>query len=349
MTDREQSPRFARLAARVLARRAADDAAAAPTELRDRTAAVTAIERALRARGRRRIAPWLGWGVAAAAAALLWIGWRGTHAPSVAPDVKTATVEVPHGSRLAITSVGAGAASIETDAGVRVAATGDRIAAGARVSVSGPGDVLLGLDTGTRLRVAAAARMRVIALGAAQRFDLEAGTLEAEVAKLRIGDRFVVATPDAEVEVKGTRFEVVVRQEPAPCAPFVRTQVIVHEGVVAVRAGAADVRVPAGSVWPACPTPAPSPVRAAHTRPSRAPATPAAVSAAPLPATDPSTLAEQNDLFAAALAARRRGDTVEAIQWLDRLIARYPGGPLTDSARAERRRMAAAGGNAPGE
>jgi TolA-binding protein len=68
-----------------------------------------------------------------------------------------------------------------------------------------------------------------------------------------------------------------------------------------------------------------------------------------LPAIDPSTLAEQNDLFAAALAARRRGDTVEAIQWLDRLIARYPGGPLTDSARAERRRMAAAGGNAPGE
>src|SRR6185295_11234079 len=134
---------------------------------------VTTIERALRARGRRRIAPWLGWGVAAAAAALLWIGWRGTHAPSVAPDVKTVAVEAPHGSRLAVTAVEVGAASIETDAGARVAAPGDRIAAGDRVSVSGPGDVVLGLDTGTRLRVAAAARVRVIALGAAQRFDLE--------------------------------------------------------------------------------------------------------------------------------------------------------------------------------
>jgi len=239
-------------------------------------------------------------------------------------------------------------ASIETDAGARVAAPGDRIAAGDRVSVSGPGDVVLGLDTGTRLRVAAAARVRVIALGAAQRFDLETGALEAEVAKLRIGDRFLIATPDAEVEVRGTRFEVAVGSRPSPCAPNVRTQVTVHEGVVVVRSGAGEVRVAAGSAWPGCPEPA-SPARGAHPRPARPPATPPVASAAPLPATDPSTLAEQNDLFAAALAARRRGDTVEAIQWLDRLIARYPGGPLTDSARAERRRMAAAGGNAPGE
>ena len=172
MTDGEQRPRFARLAARVLARRASDDGAAGPSELPDRTATVTAIERELRARGRRRIAPWLGWGVAAAAAALLWIGWRGRHAPIVAPDAKTAAVEAPHGTRLAVTAVEAGAASIETDAGARSAAPGDRIAAGDRVSVSGTGEVLLGLDTGTRLRVSAAARVRVTELGAAQRFDL---------------------------------------------------------------------------------------------------------------------------------------------------------------------------------
>ena len=57
------------------------------------------------------------------------------------------------------------------------------------------------------------------------------------------------------------------------------------------------------------------------------------------PRADPSTLAEQNDLFAAALAARRRGDLGEAIHWLDRLIARYPKGQLIDSARAERQRL----------
>jgi len=66
--------------------------------------------------------------------------------------------------------------------------------------------------------------------------------------------------------------------------------------------------------------------------------------ASPPAGNDPSTLAAQNDLFAAALAARRRGENVEAIRWLDRLIGRYPEGPLTESARAERRRLAEAGG-----
>jgi TolA-binding protein len=69
----------------------------------------------------------------------------------------------------------------------------------------------------------------------------------------------------------------------------------------------------------------------------------------PRPA-DPSTLAEQNDLFAAALSARRRGDLGEAVHWLDRLIARYPDGQLIESARAERKRLLEAGGEkAPSE
>jgi TolA-binding protein len=152
--------------------------------------------------------------------------------------------------------------------------------------------------------------------------------------------------------VKGTRFEVAVVPSPSTCAPFVRTQVTVQEGVVAVRFGGGEVRLAAGSVWPACPPPAsavPSPRHHVHAPRAAGAPLPDTGAPAPTPA-DPSTLAEQNDLFAAALSARQRGDHAEAIHRLDRLIARYPNGQLTDSARAERRRLIEAGGEkAPSE
>jgi len=341
MRTPEDDPRYARLAARAVARRAADDASA--SSLSDRTAAVDAIQRALRARGRRRVTPWLAAGVAAAAAVLFVAGWRslrpgdnvaaGGHVPGDGPRVPG----------LAVAAVSGAGVSIQAADGAHAAGPGDRIVAGSSVRVPGAGDLLLALDTGTRLRLGASSATRVTELGATQRFDLDSGTLEAEVAKLPIGGRFLIATADAEVEVKGTRFEVTVIPEPSSCAPFVRTQVMVHEGVVAVRFGGGEVRLPAGSVWPACPTAAAPTTTARQVRPARAPAPPAAAVAAP-PRSDPSTLAAQNDLFAAALAARRRGENAEAIRWLDRLIARYPDGPLIESARAERRRLVEAGG-----
>jgi hypothetical protein len=205
--------------------------------------------------------------------------------------------------------------------------------------VPGIGHLLLALDTGTQLRVGASSRVRLTSLGAAQRFDVESGTLEAEVAKVPPGGRFVVATSDAEVEVKGTRFEVAVAPAPSTCAPFVRTTVRVQEGVVAVRFGDGEVRVAAGSVWPACPPPPAVYSSRNHARPPRSPVPPAEIATPPARAAEHSTLAEQNDLLAAALSARRRGDLGEAIRWLDRLIARYPNGQLIDSARSERRRL----------
>jgi hypothetical protein len=349
MRTPEQDPRYARLAAKTLARGAADDAAGTATTLPDRTASVEAIERALRARGRRRLAPWIGWGVAAAAAAvLLVIGWHSLRSdervattPKMEPPGKTETParETRDDTRLAVADVDGSGAVIDTADGARPASRGERIAAGTSVRVPGAGHVLLALDTGTRLRVGAASRVRLTALGATQRFDVESGTLEADVAKVPLGGRFIVATGDAEVEVKGTRFEVAVVPDASACAPFARTQVMVQEGVVVVRFAGGEVRLPAGSVWPACPPPPPA---AAHRAPNRTrpqPAPTADRAAAATPAPDPSTLAEQNDLFAAALSARRRGDVDEAIHWLDRLIARYPKGQLIDSARSERQRL----------
>jgi ferric-dicitrate binding protein FerR (iron transport regulator) len=168
------------------------------------------------------------------------------------------------------------------------------------------------------------------------------------------GRRFLITTPDAEVEVKGTRFEVAVGPEPSTCAPHVRTRVTVQEGLVAVRFRAGEVQLAAGATWPACgpekaassDEPAavsPAPARQAKTGVPRAAVAMPPVAPRPAPATPASTLAEQNDLFAAALAASRRGDTAEALDWLDRLLARYPNGQLVDSARAERRRLLQAG------
>jgi FecR protein len=348
MRTPEKDTRYAALAANVLARGAADDQAAAAA-LPDRAASVEAIGRALRARGRRRLAPWLGWGVAAAAAAaLVPLGWPSLRSTETATE--TATVNgAAHRDRpvtmgLTVAAVDGSGASIETTAGPRLAARGDRIAAGASVHVPGAGHFVLALDTGTQLRVGASSRVRLTSLGTAQRFDVESGTLEADVAKVPLGGRFVVATSDAEVEVKGTRFEVAVVPTPSACAPFVRTQVMVQEGVVAVRFAGGEARLAAGSVWPACASPAPAVHGSRNgSRASRSQARLPDVAAPSVQPADPSTLAEQNDLFAAALSARRRGDLAEAIHWLDRLIVRYPNGQLIDSARAERQRLVEAG------
>ena len=343
MRRTDPNPRYAKLAAKALARRAEEDASAGTGALLDRTGAVGAIEDALRARGRRRRTG-LGWGiVAAAAAVLIVIGWQGLRAP--APTAER-PVETP--SDLAVTAL-EGDASIETQSGATAAGAGARITAGSWVRVPDSGRLVLALDSGTRLRVAASSRARVSALGALQRFDLESGSLSADVAKLPPGGRFVIGTADAEVEVRGTRFDVVVGPTASACAPFVRTRVVVHEGVVAVRFGGGEVRLAAGSTWPACaptaaaPT-APVPARTGHARAARVQVAPAASAGTPVTAFDSSTLAEQNDLFAAALAARRRGELGEAIRWLDRLIARYPNGQLIDSARAERQRLIESGG-----
>ncbi len=344
MRRTDPNPRYAKLAAKVLARRAEEDASAGTGALLDRTAAVAAIEGALQARGRRRRTG-LGWGiVAAAAAVLIVIGWQGLRAP--APTAERPAQTPPD---LGVTALEGADASIETPAGATAAAAGARITAGSWVRVPDSGRLVLALDSGTRLRVAASSRARVSALGALQRFDLESGSLSADVTKLPPGGRFVIGTADAEVEVRGTRFDVVVGPTASACAPFVRTRVVVHEGVVAVRFGGGEVRLAAGSTWPACaPTaaapPAPAPARTGHVRAARVQAAPAASVGTPVTAVDSSTLAEQNDLFAAALAARRRGELGEAIRWLDRLIARYPNGQLIDSARAERQRLIESGG-----
>jgi ferric-dicitrate binding protein FerR (iron transport regulator) len=343
--DGEGTP-YAELAARALA---ADEASFGAPSPRDRADGVAAIAEALRARGRRRVRPWLAaaGALAAAAAVVVVVGGRPAGPPPRAVAERSAAPAPP--PRPAIVVLDAFGASLEVSGQARAALARDEIGPGARLRVAPAGEVTLAFATGTRLGLAGGASLRVRELAATQRFALEDGAVDAEVAKLQPGRRFLVDTPDAQVEVKGTRFEVAVGSEPAPCAPHVRTRVTVSEGVVVVRHASGEVRLPAGAVWPACEqarapvvsgparrsTPAPRHHRASREAAARTEA-PAVADAPP-----GSTLAEQNDLFAAALAAGRRGDLQEAVYWLDQLLARYPTGQLSDSARATRRRFLA--------
>ncbi|MBI4701185.1 MAG: FecR domain-containing protein [Deltaproteobacteria bacterium] len=77
-------------------------------------------------------------------------------------------------------------------------------------------------------------------------------------------------------------------------------------------------------------------------------ATPATAGSAGPGASSGSTLAEQNQLFSAAMAARRRGDDAAAVAQLDELLRRFPESALAQDARVERARAMDRLGRTPG-
>jgi hypothetical protein len=166
--------------------------------------------------------------------------------------------------------------------------------------------------------------MTVADEGAVQVLRLDTGSIDLHVAKLSGASRFLVQTPDAEVEVRGTQFRVSIVAPESSCGAGTRTRVAVSEGVVVVRHEGIEARVTPGAEWPiGC-------VRAASL------ATPAPVN---VRGVGVSTLAEQNNLFASAVAAKRAGDAQGALASFDRLVAKYPAGPLAESAYVERMRL----------
>lgn len=332
MTD---SPELARLAARAL-RGAIENVPAPPSDPRP-DLAIAGLRAAIEARAARKRRQRLFGGLAAAAAAVVLIG--------------AGAAGVSH-------LRGHGA---DATASWRSEGKTDSVAAGSHVVAEG-GDVKLaltrpGADGARRTEVVIGARSEVALLeqGRANVFRLERGTFSAKVAKLGPDERFVVRTSDAEVEVRGTAFEVSVVPPDASCGGGTTTRLRVTEGKVAVRHAGAEVLVPAGESWPAC-APAPLVAVTGPTPSTPVVATGAAVSAtAPTPTSprvavaDPSTphaaptpasnLSEQNDLFAEGVSAKRRGDSAAAIAAFDKLAARYPGGPLTESAAVERMKV----------
>ena len=240
------------------------------------------------------------------------------------------------------------------------------------------GMATLGYANGTRITLSSSARLRVDDLGTTRRFSLSSGQLQAHVAKLGQGDRFIVSTPDSEVEVRGTVFTVTVDSSPSRCRDSASSSTVsVSEGAVWVRTGDKQVVLQPGDSWV---TPCYEPrttapevvVRAPVVMPNQAgtsvraplhkvaaasvnsmvgpspgpqelPVAPSLEPARiPAPPTAVSRLAEQNDLFSAAMTAERQGQHDLALRKLDELVTRYPGGPLSESARAERQRILSA-------
>jgi hypothetical protein len=210
------------------------------------------------------------------------------------------------------------------------------LARGSRLIVGPVAGANLALSTGSRVAIEPGSDVTLAGEGRSAVFELGAGSLRADVAKLAAGDRFLVHTVDSEVEVRGTSFRVsVVLPDPA-CGDGTTTYVKVYEGTVVVRRNGHEESVGRGEEWPrGCAAAlAPRPVALAEAKTET-------VRPGPRPAlrTDPSNLAAQNDQFAEAMSVKRRGDPAAALAAFDRFLAMHPASHLAENAAAERMKL----------
>jgi ferric-dicitrate binding protein FerR (iron transport regulator) len=340
-------PSYAAAAARLLRLHALHtDSVAA-----DRERGVSTIERALRARARRRR---LQAALAVFAAAALLVLWQVARLTKLGSGAGF--------ERVTISALPAGRGAALRVAGRELKLEGPaELGVGDSVETLTHGGAALRLSTGTQLELASAVTFRVDSQGPTERFALLRGQLSAQVAKLAKAQRFIVETPDAEIEVRGTKFRLSVLERGEACAGGSRTRLLVVEGLVEVRVAAGKLQVGAGRSWPsdcemaAAEAPVAGPPQALAVErpapPSEAVAQPmktepahvASSTAAPerLAADAASALARQNDAFAASVALRRQGDVEGALRAYRDFSARFPNSPLAENAMVERMRLLA--------
>jgi hypothetical protein len=320
-------PRYARLAGKVLALHA-PPVSTAPPSATARAHAIDAIEHELaRGAARRRASLWV-FGVAAAAAVVAVAAGVGAY--EHARRLTLATRDPgppPRASPIVGYPLGGGASVWQGTLGGPLA-EGGRLNAGSRVETRPNGRAALAFASGTSAMLGESADLTVDGDEATQVLRLAAGSVDLHVAKVSADHRFLVATPDAEVEVRGTKFRVSIGPPDPSCSEDALTHLVVTEGAVVVRHAGMEKRVAAGEQWPSdCIAPveisAPMP-------PSAAPPTIPSVA---------SSLAEQNDLFAEAIVAKRSGESLTALTTFDRFLATYPSSPLAQSAAVERMRL----------
>jgi hypothetical protein len=189
--------------------------------------------------------------------------------------------------------------------------------------------------------------------GAEERISLRRGRVDVEVDKAVETKRSVVVeTPDAEVVVRGTVFDVRVE----PLANATNTHVHVTRGSVWVLAQGVQVALlSAGQSWSSVggvespethrsPSPVALPIVGSE-RATPAPAKPAATPAKEAPRRV-GTLGEENRLFAAGVEARNRGDAARAAELFGELLGTYPQSTLREVAQVERFRALSQAGQA---
>ncbi|MBX3201916.1 MAG: FecR domain-containing protein [Labilithrix sp.] len=336
------------IAARVLSQEARSTSEVAPDV---RARAVDAIAAAMRERRRRRHVRWAAFGAAALAAsvALVFASQHRQVAPAVATVGPTATAVRPAVSAALVR----GAPALVRAGHRQPLSDGAPVVAGDRLLVEAGSRTTIALADGTYLLLRDGADLLLESTAPATTFKLDAGAVHADVAKLKPNERFIVRTPDAEIEVRGTSFEVSqVSPDPA-CGDGTTTRVSVREGVVAVRARGHETLLRANETWPSgCAF-----ERAGHAPAASVDAGATSLSAAPAGAQeDPhggaapgasikrieppaSDLRAQNDAFERAVARKRTGDAPGAVAAFDVFLARYPKSHLAQSARAERMKL----------
>ena len=235
---------------------------------------------------------------------------------------------------------------------------------------SGTAGVRLASGDGMELVVEPGGALRVVEAAATKRFTLMLGAVRIHVRRLRSGERFLIDTPEAEVEVHGTRFRVTRADAatgaasgaamgaatglgPSRCGGAASTVVSVSEGVVSVAGAGRVVRVSPGETWSSsCPTPEAAPSTSplasstAGPRASAESARPPWLHRRHPPASTqtPSRLAAQNDLFEDAARARRQGHPSQALELFERFAETYPDSSLLESALIQRMRLLATSG-----
>ncbi len=336
------SPRFARLAAKLMARAEAPPAQGPAAD--ERESAIAVVSTAL-TRRRRRLAVRRGLRIAMAALVPLAIGGFGYSFFAGTDDVGERSEPAPAATRIVVTAHPVGDGVSLRRAGVRTALGATReIARGSVIVTDAESEAALTISSGTWLSVGRGSRFAVIEDGSVQRFSLDEGSVDARVARLRRGERFIIGTPDAAVEVHGTDFRVEVLTEGRTCSGS-RTRVAVHEGVVSVDEHGRHHRLSPGDLWPAdcgamqtaspASRSAPAETAATSTSPSEA--------AAPLSRARPARpgLADENDAFERAVGLRRSGHHQQALLAFEQFLARFPHGPLSESAAIERMHLLA--------
>lgn len=331
------TPRYAAAAAKLLSKHLPEE----PGGTIDRERSVQTIERALRGRARRRTALLTGAVTMSAAALIALAAWpRGT-----APDGASVSISVATAGR---------GAAVQRHGAPEPISSGVELSAGQRLETSQDGGATLRLSTGTNLVLSGRTSFRVDSQGRTEKFSLERGELTAHVAKLSDGSRFLITTPDAEVEVRGTRFRLGVVEAAEACGGGSRTRLEVTEGWVEVRArGGGGERISVGDRWPRdclpeaarrAEPPAMASVEATPSAHHRNSLPVAAPPSPPAPAStlgQESSLALQNDLFAQGVALRRQGDVSGALRAYGELISRFPSSPLAENAMVDRMRLLA--------
>ena len=320
------------------------------------------LENLPRQRPRRRLAvPAVGAIAAVAAAAgLLFAGQRWLRAPIAHGGTEVARVISVSGESNLLRA-GSPPSLLVAERGV--AAADELVSASgshAELALTGAGKARLEISEETRLRI----NQRTVSgnhLGNPNEdwLDLEQGLVTLQVSKLPPGLGFSVQTPDARVTVHGTRFSVRVTARP-PLGTV--TFVAVSEGRVAVDSHGRTVLLGPGERWSsetetteqdeprhASVGNAPPPVSGPEAKPAGTPDARSARPVAEVPSSSlrssSSTLAEENRLYARALAQGGAGDFSAALSGLATLIQNYRGSPLAQSARVDRFRLLQRSGN----